>query len=571
MPKISDLLPPPAPINGEEKIPVVQDGDTWGLPLGEFLEDTVTAATAKSEAWAESDTAPGGAGTKSAKTWAGEAAASATAFSTLFQQFTSPIWLQAIRDAAGKFVGGIRKSGEWDIPYLISGLLKAGKIDVGGNTVEVIESTAGFANLMIDGNLIGYIKPDGTVFISHLETMSSQGGTGEVGAGTAQRILQLERDTSGDAVLTRFNAPFTISKRWDDEPKLIVSFVDDDGIDNYVDSSPSRPFNGGYFTWLRPVLRRFNMPMTEGAIAYRASSQSTGNVHYRWRLMRAMQDIYGHEIANHSSSHVRPADGVSDGYDHYNVEFEWVRSYKVLKALGFDINTAVYPFGLDTPEIREAVRRNHVCAADTPTAPEYNISPLKTYQLHRYSLDALGGFGSDFRLPHEERRLANWIAHIEAMKALVAAGQRVWVIFMLHAYKSEWTNWDTTGLTGTAPRATLPTNWGAGEAGYNPNWVICGLRDGGGNLIYPTSEITAVEADNSIPAGWRPQLNTRLHDLWQFTEYLNTEQIEVKTLHGGWQAMKNIVDVGDYTSAGDRPHYVVGRDGTASFNPLILE
>ncbi len=47
MAKISDLLPPPAPISGSEKIPLVQDGDTWGLPLGEFLEDTVAEVTAE--------------------------------------------------------------------------------------------------------------------------------------------------------------------------------------------------------------------------------------------------------------------------------------------------------------------------------------------------------------------------------------------------------------------------------------------------------------------------------------------------------------------------------------------
>lgn len=523
-----------------------------------------------SQAWAEG-TLPGGAGTKSAKEHATDAEASAVKFDTLFQQPTSPVWLKAIRDAAGKFIGGIRKSGEWDVPYLISGLLKAGKIDVGGNTVEVIESTAGFANLTIDGNLIGYIKPDGTVFISHLETMSSEGGTGEVDAGTAQRILQLERDTSGDAVLTRFNAPFTISKRWDDEPKLIVSFVDDDGVDSYADPLSDQPYRGGYFTWLRPVLNRHNMPMTEAAIARRDSSE-LGSTHPRWRLMRALQNHYNHEIANHSSSHVNPTTGgISDGFSFYNVDYEWVRSYKALTAQGLDINTAVYPFGVDTPEMREAVRRHHVCAVDVPYSPEYNVSPLKTYQLARYSLDAQDGFSGNYRLPHEERRLSEWIAHVEAMKALVATGQRVWVIFMIHTYKPEWTNWDTTGLPGAAPRASLPTDWGTGEAGYNPNWVVCGLRDGSGNLIYPTAELTAAQVEGTIPAGWRPQLNTRLHDLWEFVDYLNTEQIAVKTLHGGWQAMKNVVDVGDYTAMGDRPHYVVGRDGTTSFNPLILE
>jgi len=46
MGKISELDPPPGPITGAEKIPVVQGAGTWGLPLGEFLDDTVAAATA---------------------------------------------------------------------------------------------------------------------------------------------------------------------------------------------------------------------------------------------------------------------------------------------------------------------------------------------------------------------------------------------------------------------------------------------------------------------------------------------------------------------------------------------
>lgn len=38
MPKISDLLPPPGPITGDEKVPVVQGAGTFGMPVGEFVE-----------------------------------------------------------------------------------------------------------------------------------------------------------------------------------------------------------------------------------------------------------------------------------------------------------------------------------------------------------------------------------------------------------------------------------------------------------------------------------------------------------------------------------------------------
>ena len=142
------------------------------------------------------------------------------------------------------------------------------------------------------------------------------------------------------------------------------------------------------------------------------------------------------------------------------------------------------------------------------------------------------------------------------------------------------TNWDTTGGAGSAPRATHPTDWGSGEAAYDPNWVVCGLRDGGGNLIYPTAEISAADAEATIPSGWRPQLNTRLKDLYDFVGHCVSNGLKIVTLEQGLHHMKNTVDFGDFTNgqkginaASDDsvyPHYVVGRDGSASFSPLTL-
>lgn len=50
MSKISELDPPPEPITGVEKIPVVQGSGTYGMPLGEFLNDTIAEVTAAAEA-----------------------------------------------------------------------------------------------------------------------------------------------------------------------------------------------------------------------------------------------------------------------------------------------------------------------------------------------------------------------------------------------------------------------------------------------------------------------------------------------------------------------------------------
>lgn len=47
MSKISQLPPLPAPITGEEMLPVVQEGGTYGATLGDFLGETVAAATAQ--------------------------------------------------------------------------------------------------------------------------------------------------------------------------------------------------------------------------------------------------------------------------------------------------------------------------------------------------------------------------------------------------------------------------------------------------------------------------------------------------------------------------------------------
>lgn len=75
MARIPDL-PLAGPVTGAEALPVVQDGTTKRMRLGAFLDDTVASATEKAQAWAEG-TLPGGAGTKSAKAWAGEAAVDA--------------------------------------------------------------------------------------------------------------------------------------------------------------------------------------------------------------------------------------------------------------------------------------------------------------------------------------------------------------------------------------------------------------------------------------------------------------------------------------------------------------
>lgn len=73
MVKITDLNPPPLPLDGSEGVPVVQ-GE--GMYLAD-LADVTAEQVAKSQAWAEG-TLPGGAGTKSAKEHATDAAASAT-------------------------------------------------------------------------------------------------------------------------------------------------------------------------------------------------------------------------------------------------------------------------------------------------------------------------------------------------------------------------------------------------------------------------------------------------------------------------------------------------------------
>ena len=78
MVKITDLNPPPLPLDGSEGVPVVQ-GD--GMYLAD-LADVTEQQVARAAAWAEG-TLPGGAGTKSAKEWAGEAAATASGIAAL--------------------------------------------------------------------------------------------------------------------------------------------------------------------------------------------------------------------------------------------------------------------------------------------------------------------------------------------------------------------------------------------------------------------------------------------------------------------------------------------------------
>lgn len=83
MGKISEL-PPADALTGEETIPLVQDGETVGAPMDYITDlaqaalqpqaDAAAASAATAQAWAEG-TLPGGAGTKSAKEWAGEAEA----------------------------------------------------------------------------------------------------------------------------------------------------------------------------------------------------------------------------------------------------------------------------------------------------------------------------------------------------------------------------------------------------------------------------------------------------------------------------------------------------------------
>ena len=464
----------------------------------------------------------------------------------------------------GKALGGIKTSGEWFIPHA----------EIAGAS-ETTDSS--FANVVlayrIEDKVVFYIRDNGQVFIPQLVLNLNINEDFKF----VER-LALANSNYPDAVLKTGVTPFTITGKFPVEPLFVVSFQDDDAIDNPTDSGHGK--SGGFFSRARPVLKQFGMTASEGVIM-RTQWDDTLSSQASYIQSRAVQNMEGWELTNHSRNHIVPS---SSGYDPYE---EWVRSVDVAKSGGMHFKNAVYPGGHSSHEMREVVRIRHRCGQGINDfgmqSSYFNRSPLISYNLVRYVLDASGGFGSNQVAPHAERQLASWKSMIDQGIALKNAGQRVWLILESHWYKGEWTNWNTAGaLADTYAGGALPSDpstWGAGEADYDSDWVIQTLKDGSGNIVTPTGELT--KADCAVPDGWRPQNDCRLHDLYELCAYMQaaSDDVTVVNTDRAMDLMANIADVGDFTNGGlgrgdpeavlNYPHYVVGADGRSSFNPSL--
>lgn len=217
----------------------------------------------------------------------------------------------------------------------------------------------------------------------------------------------------------------------------------------------------------------------------------------------SITNYYGSMISNHSATHIPATDPSFD----FNTEY--VASFNKLKRMGYDTTMVVYPGGISTHELRQSiVDYCNQAVGVTGTISTQNYPPINTYDLARVLIDD----GVD----------------LDSLKTIVdsANTHKFWLIFYYHAQDSYWSNEGS-------------------EPGYPSSWVV------------PSSP---------IPSGWRPQLGTKLHDLYALIQYIGDVGGNVVDSKVAYEYYNNITQVGDFSTKDlFTPYYVVGKDSTIIF------
>jgi hypothetical protein len=476
------------------------------------------------------------------------------------QSYLDPDLLYAISDADGNFIFGIDNTGAARMP---------GGTTLGGGSTQEDNFDYGVLMAFADRlkNVIASVGMDGvwsipkmnvgeltakTISIESMETRLKLLERRQQALETlsTERQNKFPRDTNGlarDSAVILSGGVATSTDAVNPSAKsVMVTFIDDDSIDRYDQltvSGAANPYRGGYYTRLRHVFSILGAPFVEAVITGANSVDTFPGGPVTAAQLVAMQDAGICEFANHTKNHVT-FDPTHPSYDpNYNIAEQWGEAFIKLRRLGIDVNSAVYPFGHNNHAIRDYLVQEH--RSGTTTDVLTNLPPLRQFLLGRAGLDYATTFTDQQVFGTQFRNLAAWKSVVDTAET----GGR-WLIFMSHAYANGWTNfageWDW--VTGDITVA--------GEPDYDPNWIV------------PTG---------ATPVGWRPQLGTRLHDLYELIQYIQGKGIPIVTLEQGLNQYGNLANVGDYTNGirpavatGDEtnyPHFVVGVDGSTSYKP----
>lgn len=180
-----------------------------------------------------------------------------------------------------------------------------------------------------------------------------------------------------------------------------VTFISDDG-------------GAGEYAIYREMFAARGVPCCAALIAGTGVGRiSTGAA--RTAEYLELQNSYGWEILNHSSTHKH-----LDREDEASLEFEINGAMQKLRSLGFDVRHMVYPYGLNNETVRRITAQKHGCAFST--AVGINRPPVHTYQLHRVPLGAYAGSNNSLQY------YKSWVD--------IAKATNGWLVFMLHPNQS---------------------------------------------------------------------------------------------------------------------------------------
>lgn len=537
------------------------------------------------------------------------------------------VFTHIFRLLSGERVGAVRTTGEWDLPYIRSRLIKLTEaIETpgsrwekgGGSEIAILRDSANHALLWIDAK--------GRVHIPHLVAP----GVDVEGSETIQTLqtrVNFESDITDHrpdsrppgskqarerarvAVLREpgdWSQPATHPER----NKFLVTFMDDDTIDAFLINPANAPASGGYFSRLYPVFASRGVPNSLAACARFLNIRDGEPDDARITAVRMLHQRAGWEICNHTVNHTygsafavnslseaegfadHPVAGGSESSNdtrHVHVvpegrDYYWAGSEEWLPVSQNWHRTFLRNFGGsdfgENPafDLRNEYGRNKIILEERGCGPvRVAVAPagahsfaMREYILseHVYGINRGGGF------------------HAPGMQGMHVGALSCWLHrFGIDVATGLETYQDMTDAVDAAKSANAWLQIGS-HANRN-EWINYDEAEATATS-YPASWITPVRHPDEFPEDfhlphpstglhrwedWHPCPGTRLYDLWMLLGYILDEGGEIVTPMAGWDRVGNILSVGQFTH-GMRsktfdslkyPHYAVGFNGEKAY------
>ncbi|MFH1119834.1 MAG: hypothetical protein V1775_08415 [Bacteroidota bacterium] len=349
--------------------------------------------------------------------------------------------------------------------------------------------------------------------------------------------------------------------------QFIVTLIDDDATEGAYPqdpTTPDHPHQGGYYTRLHPIIVAANRyllahnliqpgeEIAPGECVYIHNRLSTNpantNYYERGYHLKCLQDLYGWEIANHSYTHFGYFEGQTIEDIEEDAEYEINIAHDELENIyGFNVNTFVYPKGIQSHILREKVAEKHTSAYTDRGAfalvNNHNNPPLNHFAVSRKTLDYI--------LCDATGNLTNPTIALNAYKSYVdsASNAKGWLVTMCHIGAYFWKNYNAL-----YPDTTYPAEWIVPLAKLPSDWVN--------------------SPNHVLPDGWYPYPNSLPDCLYKMIIYIYEQGGRIVLPRDGINLFGNLNTTGDvtwgvqgYEAENDSLNYehkAVGVDGSIS-------